>query len=132
VSKLNPGRELDALIAEKVMGLRVTWEDSQEEDGKDDPYILDDNGNYKWSSYVPYYSTSIQDAWLVVGKMRELGFYYSVGSIIGSPATGVGITELHAAGFGIKHAPFETVQADTAPHAICLAALKAVGFEMEG
>ncbi|MNR93666.1 hypothetical protein D3C72_247240 [compost metagenome] len=64
IKAMKPGRELDMLVAENVMGLSViverrpdgiTW---VKEDGRE-PYVL------------PSYSTDISAAWEVVKRLRE-------------------------------------------------------------
>lgn len=106
---MKPGRELDALVAEKVMGRT-----------KPEHFVPK-------NVWLPHYSTDIAASWEVVEKMRSMGFYYSVGSIVALGGRGPTLTESHAAGFGKRNALFETVSGETAPHAVCLAALKAVG-----
>ena len=108
---MQASRELDALIAEKVMGKSL-------------PYNLHEMealarrtkaGAELVDRMVPHYSTQIADAWLVVEKMGGVvgidrypkyddpdEWYWDVGFKKG------------------------TAQADTAPLAICLAALKTV------
>ena len=121
MSELKAGRELDALVAEKVMGrvwavapmtapIKVLIEpqfktgDWQELKG----------GEIASFGNLPLYSTDIAAAWEVVEKLR------------GDRIT-VGVTaydrdvecEIHIGGL-------HTVRAETAPLAICRAALKAV------
>jgi hypothetical protein len=116
---MNPGRELDALIAEKVMGIKM-------------PAIPINGATYQeWAAISkasheavspPCYSTEIAAAWQVVEKIKDM--------VKGTDGT-----------FKIQwcepvwicywdHEDFLSnpgyAQADTAPHAICLAALKAV------
>lgn len=99
---MKPGRELDALIAEKVMGL-----------------ITDLDRQTVWDVYekpgypLPHYSTDIASAWLVVEKLDlhlELLTYKKK-----SKTEWCAIFDIDDEGWGA-----------TAPHAICLAALKAV------
>jgi hypothetical protein len=59
-----PGRELDALIAEKVM----EWKDVSNGTG----VYLSEIG-IELHSHIRHYSTNISDAWEVVEKMHELG-----------------------------------------------------------
>lgn len=104
---LSPGRELDALVAEKAMG----WARNR---GSGVGFTTPD-GEYRsidiWSP-----STDIAAAWQVVGKLRERGFGFS-------------LNDAWIAWF--LAAPNEyQASADTAPHAICLAALRAVGAEV--
>lgn len=125
---MTPGRELDALVAEKVMGCKVLWQkatvsgpycgcncaDGFEEGPHSDPNRMDAN--------LKSYSTDIAAAWEVVEKLAENGK----------------LLELYAGG-GPKGASWTATffdgssgneYADTAPHAICLAALKAVGVDL--
>ena len=117
IDELKPGRELDALIAEKVMGIKL--EKSQ---------IFDGPGYYCASTYIiiPTYSTDITFAWEVVEKMKKmLGcrfFIYDChedGTIEASFfASRVG---------GITEVPDGMLAtAKSIPHAICLAALRAM------
>lgn len=105
---MKAGRELDALIAEKVMGL-------------DGPQYPDcptcGSANYcRETPYLPY-STEIAAAWEVVEKLKTPDVYLEVLSHKGEPhwvCRIIGGKDPIGAG------------AETAPHAICLAALKAV------
>jgi len=102
VESLKAGRELDTLIAEKVMGLDI---------GDDCDHSIDS------CLCFPPYSTDIAAAWQVVDKLisAECGFVVSGGGSLPWLAT------------------FRNGQAhaETAPLAICLAALKAVGYEVK-
>jgi hypothetical protein len=57
---MKPGRELDALVAEKVMG----W--TKEE------LLLNSSPSFRaaYQNGAPFYSTSIEDAWQVVEKFK--------------------------------------------------------------
>ena len=101
---MKPGPELDALIAEKVMG----WKLSR--------YFWDTGTGKIAIERTPKYSTSIQAAWDVVEKLEgELHFkrkddkwsVFLMGAEVWAGST-----------------------QDTLPHAICLAALKAVGYDL--
>lgn len=99
---MKPGKELDALIAEKVTG----WKPSGLL-GKDHKYAV------KEFYEPPHYSTDIAAAWEVVDKIAPLDDFRL------------------AFRNGEWFAEFSSMinqfaQAGTAPHAICLAALKAV------
>jgi hypothetical protein len=113
---MEPGQELDKLIAEKVMG----WTDIIKSDvvhgkftyrGKHpDPthrgYLTSDQ-----RTEIPEYSTKFSDAWEVVERLK-----------INSKFTltfGVGMYEKWYVAMGEKSLAY----AGTAPHAICLAAL---------
>ena len=95
---MKAGREIDALIAEKVMGWpknSVVW------------YI--DDKPFRISDFSP--STQIADAWLVVEKIKRenLQIVWDI--------DGWFVSSIYA----------DTGFAPTAPLAICLAALKATG-----
>ncbi len=108
---MKPGRELDALIAEKVMKLRVEPCRSIME-----PMVLA-NATGHFESYIPHYSTSIADAWSVVEKLiAEGGDVELICRDEGDPRRW---WECHLRDFSIEK--------ETVPHAICLAALKAMG-----
>lgn len=95
---MRAGRELDALIAERVMGKKVDQSSPCLEDG----------------SLIPRYSTHIADAWLVVERFENVEvekFYHA-----------------YTAAVHIENRAY-SIQEETAPLAICLAALKAVGNE---
>jgi hypothetical protein len=115
--RVNAGRELDALVAEKVMKLHLAeWADEGDWWVTSDPH--NPAGNYEdqatfWTQ-LPCYSTDIGAAWGVVespacegGHKFQLVQEHGVWTAVIS-----GIAE---------------ADADTAPLAICLAALKAVG-----
>lgn len=108
---MKAGRELDALTAEKVMGLRVVR--------------CPDHGDcIYWHAYgpdrpdgqLPEYSTDIAEAWQVVEKLRDLDpeIWWDVHweCVFNTNDSRVWGT------------------ADTAPEAICRAALAAVGCEV--
>lgn len=116
------GRELDALIAEKVMGLV-----------EHASYAGKNKVSLGWRkqgdiSFIDLrklkdYSTNIKDAWEVVEKTGLLIVY-----------------ELHQEsdsgkwliGYGSDGCGFTTMfEADSAPLAICLAALKSIGVTIE-
>lgn len=112
---MKPGREIDALVAEKVMGFRTGI--AVFETGSV-PVILDKFTDIE----VPFYSTDIAAAWTVVEKTGLLKsqqlFQQSSGKwIIGNLDTQDGLLILCA-------------EAETASAVICLAALKAMGVEI--
>jgi hypothetical protein len=140
---VNPGRELDALIAEKVMGLEICKCDHEAlyrkhmqdlEDRRKDPYqIHHDYGYFSHDSdkkcnictklYIPVvnYSTNIATAWEVVEKLGniEIRTYFKC-----EPKMVEVLLPVR------KDKPLLFTVGKTAPHAICLAALKAVGVEI--
>lgn len=102
---MNPGRELDALIARRAFGM--TYEFLHGDYLKQDP---EDAVAY---DVCPHYSTSILAAWEIVQKLLDMG----------KPI------RLHANLSGVWSAwcwpeTSGEVYADTAPHAICLIALR--------
>ncbi len=120
---MKAGRELDALIAEKVMGWKrgdIYWHPYQFAN----PVDLTD---------TPKYSTSIADAWLVVEKMDQWSFDVSRHHQESEKGKRRGIWyQARVMIFGKVNwerdcwkGAFDSV-GETAPHAICLAALKAV------
>lgn len=121
------GRELDAAIAEKVMGLEWRpWKPYAAPQGwfpKDAPECNERTGDdlaIDADGYLPdlpMYSYDITEAWEVVEKARQLV------SLEVEFALYANEDSTWDAAFGMEGG----VKADTAPHAICLAALKAVG-----
>lgn len=107
---MNAGRELDALVAEQVMGRGSQWEVQQQADGTFKP-----TGNVWWE--CPEYSTEIEDAWQVVERLRVLG----IGVIV--KAFPVGMQSAYSAAVP---GTLVGAMADTAPLAICRTALAAV------
>ena len=99
---LKAGRELDALVAEKVMGLP-----GAAVGGWYNPNLLDG---------PPPYSTDIAAAWEVVEKLLELGWHVDIEDgwcvIVYGGRDGKADSEMEVG--------------ETAPEAICLAALEAV------
>ena len=131
---MKPGRELDALIAEKVMG----WTDVHLHDGtaKDTKlttlfygeWVGRPRGEGALRRVLPY-STDIAAAWEVVEKMRaSYSFQLQVPRL---PLAG-DVFDWSAV-FFVRRTPEEWGafhSASTAPHAICLAALRAVGVDV--
>lgn len=117
MTALPAGRELDALVAEKVMGERRLSRNVDVGDGRE----------FRWKIHgellenPPAYSTDIAAAWEVVEK---LGKRFNV--FVDYPTSGNvhANTGIMCDDFGHGHT---CADAATAPHAICLAALKAVG-----
>jgi hypothetical protein len=130
---MKAGRELDALIHEKIFGkcahvLHAFKKDNKNSWMSDYTYYRCKkckDGTYSGLLYsegkilCPQYSTNIADAWLVVEKMQEKGWLVSIRNF---PKWTCEIC---------FYDPI-IVYAETAPLAICLAALKACGVEVEG
>ena len=110
-----PGRELDAVIAEKIMELEVVrnkkggWSI-----GEANYWYTNDEPGGVLSNPLPEYSTDIAAAWEVVEKLQKLNPLHIRSDITGR--------------WFVSCGPFNA-SASTAAHAICLAALKAVGVE---
>ncbi len=124
MSELKPGRELDALVAEKVMGLKIVvkvWGTGKKyrsfSVGEPDYIYSSDRPEGELINSVPRYSTDIAAAWEVVEK---LGQHFQ----LFSPTDNRPSWE---ARFRDGRFKLVTAEAATGPHAICLAALKAVG-----
>lgn len=129
---MNPGRELDVLVAEKVLGLVITYVPECECIGaplENMPYVgvgTDDE------RYLPAYSTYIGAAWEVVEKLSEQ-FSFSCWHAISISSVCWGWNVAFDASV---YPPDRTrcnresvalSRQETMPHAICLAALQAVG-----
>jgi hypothetical protein len=111
---MEAGRKLDALVAEKVMG----WKDKVLTTEDEGIAIIESFDNiFKFSP-----STNIADAWKVVEKIQEKFWIKLVGYGEGfiCTLTGKGDNTLKTA-----------VDETTAPLAICLAALEAVGYDIQ-
>ena len=139
MTDLPPGPELDAAVAEKVMGWRrnvltdrpelyvnhVAWWKNPDSDA---PGSLRHTGgpeNYSKWAFCP--STRIADAWEVVRHIRSAG--YPIGIYMddnaSDPPETFDATESPAGVQGFR-GWFLFCSPDTAPYAISLAALKAV------
>ena len=114
---MKAGRELDALIAEKVFGQTIVYVGGH-------PHLTEGNDNYLGGD-CPYFSTRIADAWLVVEKMRGHEKRYNFGIEETNKFIGDDLTDGWEAYFCDDDYSNEGF-ALTAPLAICLAALRAV------
>ena len=130
---MNPGRELDALIAEKVMGLKNIRKDGGFAHFVEPDYVHGNHPQRNSGIPIPHYSTDIAAAWEVVEKISPIriekheravgGFIYRV-SIVSEVNNWEGCGRFPA-GYNWS------IEKETAPHAICLAALRAVGYKEE-
>lgn len=127
-------REINALIAEKVMGFKIVSSDIE--------WQTMDNMNYVClhKKNLPNYCEDISAAWEVVEKIKDMfkekltgcDYFFAIEHCCYP-------TPSWEAGFKYDE-PYEgeffldskSVVADTAPMAICLTALKAVGIDIEG
>ena len=117
---IKPGRELDTLVADKIFGL--TMRDRYT--GKEVPITLDQllmSGSALRIMNLPRYSTDIGAAFEVVKKLQETAI------VEVSVHKGDWSCSINRSG---NEVPDYFASADTAPHAICLAALKAVGVDL--
>lgn len=123
LDKLEAGRDMDALVAHKIMGYYVDrWSpDFSEIDYwyRTEPQPWYSGSHNEQTKIVPHYSTDIAAAWQVVERLWSKHLYYFYLSYYES------INWVRIVGT----APAEVWHgnAETAPLAICRAALKAVG-----
>lgn len=119
---MKPGHELDILVAKKVMKLSLEYIDVQ------------NDGKHVWYSHdndfftTPSYSTDIEAAWEVLGKLWELEVTHYKSGVFRHYDL---VSDKHWWTCDIFTEKVHVqASSDTAPHAICLAALKAVGVEV--
>lgn len=138
---MKAGRELDALVAEKVMGWIKTDESKYDEEGIEMTVMESPQGAmaqaFGWGfecdfddfgPSLPRFSSDVSAAWEVIEHFSE--------THRGSVVRWFGKNgERYAASFWplmeTDVVPRDHIPAETAPLAICLAALKAVGVEVE-
>ncbi len=129
---MKAGRELDELVAEKVMGMHKKIGNHGGMMGSRSGYFdawIESNGE-RYGRDAPPFSTDIEAAWQVVEKVRNIE---------------IDKDSLVKASFQVMASPYDPVYyagwvahddanafyhwnfADTAPYAICLAALAAKG-----
>lgn len=130
----SPGRELDAEVAEKVMGMVwckcSKWHGAWETYTVGDEYCKCD----ECGDSVPYpmkYSTDISAAWEVVEKLRKDGIMILLQSDDDGYTVANNYDGVILQGWEEAKKNFDVCwwSSNTAPHVICLAALKAVGYE---
>lgn len=120
--------ELDELVAEKVMGFKKIDLSVSERPWQEGFGVItwrwdfrDLCGPWQLLQFTQPYSTNIADAWDVVEKLRERGILIQLTTqpkYFGVEAT------VYRDG---RYYPLALERADSAPLAICLAGLKAVG-----
>jgi hypothetical protein len=118
-------RKIDRLVAEKVLKqeTRIKWVVTQK---KYEYKFYNVNGDEIWLP-LPKYSTDIKDAWQVVEKLRDRYVYIDL-----TNNDDLYCCELMEQDWENESRYFTYyADAETAPLAICLAALKAVGVEVE-
>jgi hypothetical protein len=111
---MKPGRELDMLIAEKVMG----YEYHPTKRYMAPKNYRDRDGFRVWDEDIPHYSTDIAAAWEVVTKLAEEGKQIRISN------------KAMGNNYWWSYIEEGAAQGESAPHAICLAALKALGVEV--
>jgi hypothetical protein len=136
---MNAGRELDALIAETVMGANLNEMCEGEMGDYYDGWMCFKCGEYgSWSEmdkyenhrvHLRHYSTRIEDAWQVVEKIGLSIIKSKDGYLAGRYDLEQEYLDVEM-GVIDGHLSLGYVDAPTAPLAICLAALKAVGYEV--
>jgi hypothetical protein len=131
---MNPGRELDALIAEKVMGLKPRFmlysritegllSCEQYEDLSEITGVIDNNPDcYSKQTPYPSYSTDIKAAYEMQDTLIAKSYYFRTHSNKNGWYVGIYKTG--------KRGLLSWAEASTIPHAICLAALKSLGVEV--
>ena len=133
---MEAGRELDALVAEKVMGWRLVKRGRRVATGSDYQKPGMEVGGFRgnddarrWISHVcPEYSTDIAAAWEVVEKMDHPDWRIEVGNSVDGGFYAImephrPIDDCETCG---EQSTKDWQAAPTAPHAICLAALAAL------
>jgi hypothetical protein len=124
-NELPAGRELDALVAEKVMGwVEVRKQSIANAMGQHvmDDYVGQPSIGVTQPVLVPRYSLMIQEAWKVADHLRSRSQFVAVISGMGPQGVQPWICKINRDGGFLEE------RADTAAVAICLAALKAVGI----
>ena len=124
---MNAGRELDVLVAEKVMGwtsFKKRWRDGSHFDLLD--RFLDSN-NIEVEGACPHYSTNIAVAWEVVTRVYKQSNNSEPDFLQITGPLSDGWKVQHIWGHHDGDIPEYFVVRKSLPHAICLAALKAVG-----
>lgn len=130
---LKPGRELDAIIAEKVMGLDVVKNSLCHPLEKEQyfNYLVFEAGADSGGTACPEYSTDIGDAWKIVEKLDLFSRYYLTRTPEGTFAGQNGnykIMTYESDDMGSigEMSLFTYAEAPTVPMVICLAALKSI------
>ena len=106
IQSMEPGRELDALVASEVLNIT--------KDSVDQEMF-----NTLWSTGLFHYSSHISDAWKVVEKMKENNWFISL-------SDDVYRSKWSAMFYWDVNKIFTEVISESAPEAICKAALIAV------
>lgn len=146
MNELEAGKDTDARIAAEVMQWIHVSNDDAREDGaivymvfhdekviKGTPYKIEDNlepdlYDYSFTEWSP--STDISAAWEVAERLREQGLTMKLSLNSDKYHFGIGATHgrvfCEFIPFKLIYEPLGTAMGETAPLAICRAALKAV------
>lgn len=142
---MKPGRELDALVAEKVMGLAKAVEDEKEfnrlvskSDGNltvetikaakirldYEPHMGHMFGGF---SFYPKYSTDIAAAWEVIEHIQktQIRNVFSLFSPTDESNSWFAVFEKKWHGHSLENF-YDWPNGESAPHAICLSALRVI------
>ena len=114
IDKLEAGREMDVAIQRDIFKTKVWFRK-----GKPTTYLHETDD---YDGIIPHYSTDIAAAWLVVEKMR-LRYRVDICAYVATGWKAIDGVTVKVYSTDIEN--FE-VNADTAPLAICRAALKAL------
>lgn len=133
---MKAGRELDALIAEKVMGwkklYRKDYTNVGDWHGLDWMYENKQSAIYYDAQTCPSYSVDIAAAWEVVEKLSANRPLSTTLHVLASPGGNycVNIFQNFMDSYGQwRQKDLGYVVEDTVPHAICLAALKLIDLQ---
>lgn len=121
---MNPGRELDALISEKIMGLPVA-RNSRGGWSVGDPDYYDDCGMLILSNPLRGYSTDIAAAWGVLEEISKSNFMVSTRSFMNQPHQSQCLI-LKTAGENV----WIEATGESMAYAICVAALKSINYPL--
>ncbi len=131
---MNPGPELDALVAEQVMG----WTNIRA-DADEIAFVGPRSGQLgmaprkDYLETIPAYSTEITAAWPLVEKLGLWVFPDEDVWIAGRPRSLSGkkyVPNMYMDETGVVDGRIDMVTAATAPLAICLAALQVAGLNL--
>lgn len=120
---MDAGRELDALIALEVFRYTLDYEFA---DTLGAPCVPELRDGYDEWGMLPHYSTDMADAWLVVEKFRADGCFFDLGD---KPSDLDDLTSARTWNAFINRTT-RGPDSDTAPLAICRAALAACGVPL--
>jgi len=127
------GRELDALIAEKIFGAAWAWEQHEWADRQVERLRMPSclhvasrwDGRIHATNELLRYSTNVGDSWWVVEKMEVRGFHWRLTTpFVAGDLYYAGLTPMGVTGWNGR--PDNLASANLMPLAICRAALAAI------